>query len=67
VRQVLQDDPYAFADDITVLTENGLVQLQGIAYEPRDLRRELYLARRVARTHRVVNEIELMPIGSDSD
>jgi len=67
VQQVLQDDPYAFTDHITVITENGVVRLQGIAYEPSDLRRALYLARRVAGKRRVLNEIELMPIGSDSD
>jgi osmotically-inducible protein OsmY len=47
LQQVLQDDPYAFTDHITVTTENGVVRLQGIAYEPSDLRRALYLARRV--------------------
>lgn len=67
VQQALQDDPYAFTDHITVITENGVVRLQGIAYEPSDLRRALYLTRRIAGKHRVVNEIELMPIGSDTD
>jgi osmotically-inducible protein OsmY len=67
VQQVLQDDPYAFTDHITVVTENGVVRLQGFAYEPSDLRRALQLARRAAGRHRVINEIELMPIGTISD
>lgn len=67
VQQVLQDDPYAFTDHITVVTENGVVRLQGIVYEPNDLRRALHLARRVAGKGRVINEIELMPIGQVSD
>jgi len=67
VQQVLQDDPYAFTGHVTVITENGVVRLQRIVCEPSDLRRALYLARRVAGKHRVVNEIELIPIGFDSD
>ncbi len=58
--QVLQDDPYVFADHIEVVTEHGMVRLQGIALDYGDLQRTLLLARRVAGRRRVVNEIEVM-------
>jgi hypothetical protein len=60
VLQVLQDDPYVFADHIEVVTEHGMVRLQGIALDYGDLQRTLLLARRVAGRRRVVNEIEVM-------
>jgi BON domain-containing protein len=60
VLKVLQDDPYVFADHIEVLTENGIVRLQGIALDYGDLQRTLLLARRVAGRRRVVNEIEVI-------
>ena len=60
VLKVLQDDPYVFADHIEVVTENGIVRLQGIALDYGDLQRTLLLAHRVAGRRRVVNEIELI-------
>jgi hypothetical protein len=60
VLKVLQDDPYVFADHIEVVTENGIVRLQGIALDYGDLQRTLLLARRVAGRRRVVNEIEVI-------
>lgn len=64
---VLQDDPYVFADHISVVTENGTVTLEGIALDPSDMRRALMLARRVAGRRRVVNKIELIPEDLDAD
>jgi hypothetical protein len=60
VLKVLQDDPYVFADHIEVVTENGIVRLQGIALDYGDLQRTLLLARRVAGRRRVVNEVEVI-------
>jgi hypothetical protein len=60
VLKVLQDDAYVFADHIEVVTENGIVRLQGIALDYGDLQRALLLARRVAGRRRVVNEIEVI-------
>jgi hypothetical protein len=59
VLQVLQDDPYVFADHIEVVTENGVVRLEGIALDVTDMYRAVDLARRIAGKRRVVNEIEL--------
>jgi hypothetical protein len=60
VLKVLQDDPYVFADHIEVVTEKGIVRLQGIALDYGDLQRTLWLARRVAGRRRVVNEVEVI-------
>jgi hypothetical protein len=60
VLKMLQDDPYVFADHIEVVTENGIVRLQGLALDYGDLQRTLLLARRVAGRRRVVSEIELV-------
>jgi len=64
---VLQDDPYVYAGHISVVTENGIVTLQGVALDSSDLRRALMLASRVAGRRRVVNKIELIPEDSDAD
>jgi osmotically-inducible protein OsmY len=64
---VLQDDPYVFAGHISVVTENGIVTLQGIAFDASDLRGALMLARRVAGRCCVVNNIELIPEDLDAD
>jgi osmotically-inducible protein OsmY len=60
VEQALHDDPYIFADHLSVVTENGIVTVQGIAFDVGDLHRALMLARRVAGRRRVVNEVELV-------
>jgi osmotically-inducible protein OsmY len=60
VEQALRDDPYVFSDHMSVVTENGVVRLQGIALDVSDLLRALTLARRVAGKRRVVNEMEIM-------
>ena len=64
--QVLQDDPYVFAAHLTVVTENGVVRLRGIAVDLSDLR-AMMLARRVAGRRRVVNEVELIMASEDHD
>lgn len=60
VVQRMQEDPYLFADHVTVVTEGGVVRLQGVVTDVTDLFRALYLARRIAGSRRVRNEIELI-------
>jgi osmotically-inducible protein OsmY len=60
VVEVLRDDPYIFADHMSVVTENGVVRLQGIVLDIGDLHRALMLARRIAGRRRVVSELELI-------
>ena len=64
VVQALRADPYVVSDHMSVVTENGVVKLQGIALDLWDLQRALRLARRLAGGRRVVNELELM-VGDD--
>ena len=67
VEQALHDDPYIFANHMSVVTENGIVRLQGIALDVNDLHQALALARRIAGRRHVVNEMELIPLGADHD
>jgi hypothetical protein len=67
VVQVLKDDPYLFADHISVVTENGIVRLQGFSTNAHELRRALFLARRAAGKRPVLNEVEFMEEGIDGD
>jgi hypothetical protein len=67
VTQTLQDDPYVFAEHLSVETENGIVRVRGVVIDPSDLRRVLFLARRVAGRRRVINEIELQALSADHD
>jgi osmotically-inducible protein OsmY len=60
VVQTMHADPYLFADHVTVVTEGGVVRLQGVVTDVTDLYRALYLARRIAGARRVRNEIELI-------
>ncbi len=67
VEQALHDDPYIFADHMSVVTENGIVRLKGVAVDLSDLRQALALARRIAGRRRVINEIDLIPEDADHD
>jgi osmotically-inducible protein OsmY len=60
VVQTMHDDPYLFADHVTVVTEGGVVRLQGVVTDLTDLYRAMYLARKIAGSRRVRNEIELI-------
>jgi osmotically-inducible protein OsmY len=60
VVQALQDNPYVFADHVSIETENGIVRVRGMVFDLSDLRRTLFLARRIAGKRRVVNELELI-------
>lgn len=65
VVKALEDDPYVYSAHMSVVTENGIVRLQGIALDVGDLNRALYLARRIAGKRRVVNEMEMITWGAD--
>jgi osmotically-inducible protein OsmY len=67
VTQTLQDDPYVFAEHISVETQNGIVRVRGVVIDVSDLRRALFLARRVAGRRRVNNELELQALSADHD
>jgi osmotically-inducible protein OsmY len=67
VTAAVQQDPYIFGDHITVTVDNGVVRLEGIVNDLSDLHRVVRLARRVAGTRLVVNNLELMPLSADHD
>ena len=67
VVQVLKDDPYLYADHISVVTEHGVVRLQGYSTDAHELRRALFLARRAAGKQRVLNEVEFIAQNTDAD
>jgi osmotically-inducible protein OsmY len=67
VLAALHQDPYIFADHVTVRTENGVVRLEGVMSDLHDLLRVLRLARRIAGKGRVVNKIEYVPSDDDGN
>jgi osmotically-inducible protein OsmY len=60
VDEALRDDPYVFADHVSVRTENGVVTVEGTVFSVQDMRRVLLLARRAAGKRRLINRLELV-------
>jgi osmotically-inducible protein OsmY len=56
----LKDDPYVFAEHVEIRVRDGVIILQGTVPSVQDLRRVLWLARRIAGRRRVVNRMELV-------
>jgi osmotically-inducible protein OsmY len=67
VMTAIQQNPYIFADHITVTTENGVVRLEGVVTDLHDLLNVIRIARRAAGKRRLVNNIEYLPLDSDHD
>jgi hypothetical protein len=60
VQQGLTNDPWIFADHITITTQNGVVRLEGIVGDTGEMFRILRLCRRIPGARRVVNALEIM-------
>jgi osmotically-inducible protein OsmY len=60
VEKTLTNDPWIYAEHISVTTENGVVRLQGIVADTGEWLRILRLCRRIPGARRVVSELELM-------
>jgi osmotically-inducible protein OsmY len=60
VQEKLTNDPWIFAEHITVTTENGVVRLEGIVGDTGELFRVIRLARRIPGARRVVTALEIM-------
>jgi osmotically-inducible protein OsmY len=67
VTAALQQDPFIFADHVSVTAENGVVRLEGVVQDLPDLYAILRHARRLAGKRRVVNEIVFQPIDVDGN
>jgi len=60
VEETLTNDPWIYAEHITVTTRNGVVRLQGIVADTGEWFRILRLCRKIPGARRVANELELM-------
>ncbi len=67
VAAALQQDPYIFSEHVTVTTENGVVRVEGLVNDVRDLFAILRLARRIAGKGRVVDEHQFAPSDDDRE
>ena len=60
VQRTLTDDPWIYAEHITVTTRNGVVRLEGIVGDTGELYRILRQCRKIPGARRVVSELEMM-------
>jgi osmotically-inducible protein OsmY len=67
VQTALQQNPYIFADHVSVTAENGIVRVGGVVRDLSDMYAILQLARRLAGKGRVVNEIDYQPVDDDGN
>jgi osmotically-inducible protein OsmY len=67
VSTAIAQDPYIFSDHVSVSVKDGVVRVGGVVRDVSDLLAILRLARRVAGTGRVVNEIDFQPVDDDGN
>jgi osmotically-inducible protein OsmY len=67
VSTALAQDPYIFADHVTVTVVNGVVRVGGVVQDLAELFAILQVARRIAGKGRVVNEIDFVPVDFDGN
>jgi osmotically-inducible protein OsmY len=67
VAAAIQQNPYIYAEHVTVATENGVVRVGGRVRDLPELFAILRLARRIAGKARVVNEIEFLQVDQDGN
>jgi len=60
VQKTLTDDPWIYAEHVTVTTRNGVVRLEGIVGDTGERFRIVRLCRRIPGTRRVVDALEVM-------
>ena len=60
VLRTLTDDPWIYAEHITVSTRHGVVRLEGIVGDTGELFRILRQCRKIPGARRVVSELEIM-------
>jgi osmotically-inducible protein OsmY len=59
VERALGDDPYIYAEHVTVTTSKGVVTCEGIVGDAAELRRVLRICRRASGSKRVVSQLEI--------
>lgn len=60
VEETLTDDPWIYAEHVTVTTQNGVVRLEGIVGDTGEMFRIVRLCRKIPGARRVVNALEIM-------
>ena len=60
VQKTLINDPWVYAEHVTVTTRNGVVRLEGIVGDTGERFRILRLCRKIPGTRRVVDALEVM-------
>ena len=60
VERTLTDDPWIYAEHITVTTQNGVIRLEGIVGDTGEMFRIVRLCRKIPGARRVVNALEIM-------
>ena len=65
VATALLEDPYFYAEHVTVTRRNGVVHLQGSVHDDWDLRIAIRISRKAAGGARIVNELEMNMGGTD--
>jgi len=65
VQKTLTNDPWIYAEHVTVTTQNGVVTLEGIVGDTGERFRILRLCRKIPGTRRVVDALEIM--NNDAD
>ncbi len=63
----IEQNPFIYAEHVTVATENGVVRVGGRVRDVPELFAILRLARRIAGKGRVVNEIEFVQLDQDGN
>jgi osmotically-inducible protein OsmY len=59
VEKALDDDPYLYAEHITVTTKNGVVRLEGIVGDAGELIRVMRISRKAPGAKRVLDDLEI--------
>jgi osmotically-inducible protein OsmY len=59
VLNALTDDPYVYAQHITITTNNGVVRLEGVVGDAGELLRVLRLCRKASGSKRMIDNLEI--------
>ncbi len=67
VLAAIRGDPFLFSDHVSVVTENGVVRLEGVVTDVAELQAILRVVRRSARGARIVDQIDYIAEGDEAD
>jgi hypothetical protein len=67
VVESIQEDPWIYADHVTITTRNGVVYIEGFVTDEWDLYHILQHARKIAGRRKIVNDLEFDMVDDDSN